>query len=60
MMVNKRTIGDADQFAIIRAFTHAPRDVSANLPDRAVPLPPVVQVCGGSRGGGPLVRAAAV
>lgn len=29
----KRDVGDTDQFAIIRAFTHTPRDAPANFPD---------------------------
>lgn len=35
MVVKKRDVGDTDQFAIIRAFTHTPRDASANFPDAA-------------------------
>ncbi|KWH54481.1 hypothetical protein [Burkholderia cepacia] len=33
MVVKKRNVGDADQFAIIRAFTRVPRDASASFPD---------------------------
>lgn len=33
MVVKKRDVGDTDQFAIIRAFTHTPRDAPANFPD---------------------------
>ncbi|KUY80938.1 hypothetical protein WI25_37910 [Burkholderia cepacia] len=35
MVVKKRNVGDADQFAIIRAFTRMPRDASAGFPDAA-------------------------
>ncbi|WP_175043241.1 hypothetical protein [Burkholderia lata] len=59
MMVKKRDVGDADQFAIIRAFTRMPRDASANFPDAAARLPRFVRAGCRSSGGGPLARFAA-
>jgi hypothetical protein len=59
MVVKKREVGDADQFAIIRAFTPVPRDASANFPDATARLPHVVRVCCRSSSGGPLARFAA-
>ncbi|WP_174985737.1 hypothetical protein [Burkholderia lata] len=59
MVVKKRDVGDADQFAIIRAFTHMPRDASANFPDAIARSRCVVRVGCRLSGGGPLARFAA-